>query len=139
MSIPTKIEDDPWVYHGEQEPDVRQDGKWMLFYPKTLLDSKWTTFCNLYDNDKIKGILRMKCSTNWRSDRSSDPDGGVIILYCTNSSNAKEIINIGKGILPYLKDYQSHAIYYKTTEQTFAGTKSTGCKKNYTYFINIPK
>jgi hypothetical protein len=90
MTIPTETTDSYWVYHGIssiERKDIKDVGKWMLFYPKSKLDSKWAEFCSLYDETNLPGILSMKCSTSLKSSRSSNDGEGVIILYCNNSSN----------------------------------------------------
>jgi hypothetical protein len=142
MLSPTETTDSYWVLHGissVDRKDVKDVGKWMLFYPKSKLDLKWKEFCNLWDEKKLPGILSMKCSTSLKSSRSSSDSEGVIILYCNNSSNETEIINIGKSLIPYIQDYYINTIYYKTDTQTRAGTKSTGTIINHTYKITIEK
>ena len=139
MALPTQITNAYWIYHGGLDVIFIDTGKWMLFYPKLLLDSKWIELCNLFDNGKLFGVVSMKCSTSMKNPRSStsNNDNGVIILYCNYSSNEEEIMNIGKKIVYYIQDYPSYAIYYKTDEQTLVGTKATGATKNYTYMIKI--
>jgi hypothetical protein len=142
MPTPTEITDSYWVFHGMpsiEHKDIKDVGKWMLFYPKTKLDSKWAEFCGLYDETNLPGILSMKCSTSRKSSRSSNDSDGVIILYCNNSSNETEIMNIGKMIVPYIQDYPCKTIYYKTDLQTHIGTISTGSNTNHTYNITIEK
>ena len=96
MPTPTETTDAYFVYHRPQDlfgtssierEDIKDVGKWMLFYPKSKLDSKWAELCGLYDETKLPGILSMKCSTSLKSSRSSNDGEGVIILYCNNSSN----------------------------------------------------
>lgn len=140
MLTPTETTEDYWVYHGKSSlvsSELKDIGKWMLFYPKSNLDSKWAEFCSLYDENKLPGILSMKCSTSLKSSRSNNDSEGVIILYCNNSSNETEILNIGKRLVPYIQDYPSKTIYYKTDKQTRIGTKATGTITNHTYSITI--
>ena len=142
MPTPTETTDSYWVYHGIssiERKDIKDVGKWMLFYPKSKLDSKWAEFCSLYDETNLPGILSMKCSTSLKSSRSSNDGEGVIILYCNNSSNETEILNIGNGLVPYIQDYPSKTIYYKTDIQTRVGTIATGAITNHTYRITIEK
>jgi hypothetical protein len=142
MLTPTETTDSYWVYHGIssiERKDIKDVGKWMLFYPKSKLDSKWVELCGLYDETKLTGILSMKCSTSLKSSRSSNDDEGVIILYCNNSSSETEILNIGNGLMHYIQDYPSKTIYYKTDTQTRAGTIATGTIANHTYKITIEK
>ena len=137
MVTPTETTNWYWVYHGKASIELKDVGKWMLFYPKSKLDSKWAEFCSLYDETKLPGVLSMKCSTSLKSSRSSNDTEGVIILYCNNSSNETEILNIGNHLVPYIQDYPSKTIYYKTDIQTRAGTIATGAITNHTYRITI--
>jgi len=142
MPTPTETIDWHWVYHGESSiyrTYIKDVGKWMLFYPKSKLDSKWAEFCALYDETKLPGILSMKCSTSLKSPRSNNDGEGVIILYCNNSSTETEIRSIGNGLVPYIQDYLSNTIYYKTDMQTRVGTVATGAIVNHTYRITIEK
>lgn len=140
MPKPTEITEDYWVYHGKLSlllSELKEIGKWMLFYPDSKLDSKWAEICGLYDENKLPGILSMKCSTSLKSSRANNHNEGVIILYCNNSSNKTEILNIGKRLVPYIEDYQNKTIYYKTDIQTRVGTVATGAITNHTYSITI--
>jgi hypothetical protein len=139
MSTPTETTDQYWVYHGISSIEPKDVGKWMLFYPTSTLDLKWVEFCSLYDESKLPGILSMKCSTSLKNSRSSNDSEGVIILYCNNSSNETEILNIGNRLVPYIQDYLGKTIYYKTNIQTRAGTIATGSISNHTYKITIEK
>ncbi len=142
MLSPTEVTDSYWVFYGQpsiERKDIKDIGKWMLFYPKAKLDIKWQEFCKLYDENKLPGVLSMKCSTSLKSERSINDSEGVIILYCNNSSNEIEILNIGKSLIPYIQDYPSKNIYYKTDVQTYAGTNTTGSLTNHTYKITIEK
>ena len=138
MSLPTEITDSYWVFHGTSNAKEKKDvGKWMLFYPKNMLDKKWKEMCILWDNNKLLGVLSMKCSTGKLNPRSSNDDEGIIILYCNNSGDEHEIMRIGKNIIPYIQDYPINRIFYKTDLQTRIGTKATGIKINYSYILNI--
>jgi len=133
MALPTKIFDKYWVYHGDQSDlvDTIDIGKWMLFYTKTKIDSKWRELCDLFDNNKLSGVLLLKCSTSRPT--SNNNDSYVIILYCNNSSNKKEILNIGNNLIPYIQDHPKKKIYYKTDTQTRMGVLSV----NYTYSLEM--
>jgi len=134
---PSKVNSLPWVYFGKKPSETNDVGKWMLFYPVEKIDIKWKQFCELYSTEKLPGILSMKCSTAYKNPRSSNHNDSVIILYCNNSHDEEDIINIGKCILPYIHDYPSKAIYYKTDTQTREGTRATGKTVNSTYKLYI--
>ncbi len=140
---PISIDDYPWIYEENiiYEPTSRENiGKWMLFYPKNKLNKYWQRMRKKYNKNKLNGVISMKCSTNMYNPRSSDNNYGVIILYCNNSNNKDKIIEIGYKILKYAnyKKYAKYShIFYKTDEQTFSGTRSTGQNKNYNYKILV--
>lgn len=138
-----------WVYKFPkpvQENIIEKDnideniifGKWMLFFPKNVLNDYWQILCNHFDNNKLKGIEMMKCSTAKENARASNKDEGVIILYCNGEE--KHIMKCGKRILRRI-DYSKYAktpyIYYKSNNQTTIGTRATGIKKNYLFRIEI--
>ena len=128
-----------WNFHAEWTQDVKDVGKWMLFYPKDRMEEKWNLFCKLRDEGKLGGVQRMKCSTGLYNPRASSQDDGVIILYCCNSSDKDAILETGKCLIPYLQDYLSERIYYKTDIQTSAGTIATGAVYNHTNSLQIPR
>jgi hypothetical protein len=135
---PMSVTDFPWVFHGDSSVEMNNVGKWMLFYPVCQIDNKWKEMCDLYDNRKLIGISSMKCSTAYENSRSSNSDEKVIILYCNNSDDEKQIMEIGKILKQYIQDYKtSNTIYYKTDKQTKIGTYATGARKNYTYKLSV--
>lgn len=139
MLLPMSVTDYSWVYHGISSVKSNNVGKWMLFYPTSQIDKKWLEICSLYDQNKLPGIVDMKCSTSKPNPRSTNDKEQVIILYCNNSNNEEEIIKIGKSLLPYIRDYSKNTIYYKTDTQTAMGTGATGVKKNSTYKLSVEK
>jgi len=133
------ITDSYWLRHGQSDVTYNNVGKWMLFYPKSKINEKWSELCKLWDNKKLKGVVSMKCSTALENSRASSVNEGVIILYCNDSDNKDSIIKIGNTIRLYINDYPNDAIYYKTDYQTSIGTKATGATKNYLYKIDIDR
>ena len=104
-----------------------------LFYDKLLMNDSWMLAKKLYRENKLQDIMSMKCCTVKKNPRASSNSEGIIILYCTNSSNEKTIMKIGKKILEMFNYKKRRIIYYKTDSQTYEGTSATGCKKNHTY------
>ena len=142
--LPSKISNTPWLYEESNHPRLYEEskfldyfsddtGKWMLFYDKKTLDDAWSLAKTLYREDKLKGVVSMKCSTNYKNSRASTQNDGVIILYCNNSSDEDTIMDIGKNILNTFKYTEKQTIFYKTASQTSEGTRATGCKTNSTY------
>lgn len=138
MRVPSEVSDNYWIYYGfDRLNESYNVGKWMLFYSKKMLDIKWAELCNAFNDNKLLGITCMKCSTAKKNDRASNNDDGVIILYCNNSENENEILDIGRNILNYIQDYSSTYIYYKTDIQTSLGTRATGMSYNWTYKLAV--
>ena len=95
--LPLEVSDIPWLYEINNEGVKYVDtGKWMLFYDKSLINEAWVISKKLYRENKLDGVISMKCSTAYENPRASTLDEGIIILYCNNSSNEETIINIGK-------------------------------------------
>jgi hypothetical protein len=132
--LPLEVSDFPWLYEINNEGVKYVDtGKWMLFYDKSLINEAWVLSKKLYRENKLDGVISMKCSTAYENPRASTLDEGIIILYCNNSSNEETIMNIGKKIIEMFDYKENQFIYYKTDLQTREGTKATGSKKNHTY------
>jgi hypothetical protein len=110
-------------------------GKWMLFYNKNEINKKWKLAQELYRENKLNNVTKMKCSTSFENPRSSNLNEGVIILYCNNSSDEEKIMIIGENILKKFNYEHRPYICYKTDKQTNEGTRATGNQKNYTYMI----
>jgi hypothetical protein len=134
---PTRITHSYWVSEFSKTERPNKDvGKWMLFYPKSELDGMWQTFHGLFILGKLPGVVGMKCSTGKSNGRASDKSEGVIILYCNDSKNEPSILAIGKTILSHIGAYRGSYIYYKTDEQTGAGTRATGTTRNHIYKLS---
>ena len=100
--LPLEVSDSPWLHENLDSEGVsigENTGKWMLFYDKSSMNEVWISAKKLYRENKLYGIKSMKCSTAYENPRASTLDDGIIILYCNNSSNEEEIMNIGKKIL----------------------------------------
>jgi hypothetical protein len=138
--LPLEVDDSPWLYERKNEINnqLNDPGKWMLFYTKELLNEKWKLARELYNDNKLTGVVSMKCSTNFKNPRASSENNGIIILYCENSKNEEVILNIGKNILEKFYYENSQMIYYKTDLQTYEGTIATGSKQNHTYKLVNP-
>lgn len=145
--LPMQVTESPWLYeygnyynsYSERQNQTEDDGiyydsgKWMLYYNNSLMNEKWTLAKNIYRKNKLDGVISIKCSTAKINPRASSNDDGIIILYCSNSSNKKKIMNIGYTIIESFNYKKQKYIYYKTNEQTYEGTIATGKKKNHTY------
>jgi hypothetical protein len=139
MNPPMDVTDASWVYHTRLTDETVNVGKWMLFWPNTLLNAKWQAICRAWDEGQLLGVFGMKCSTARPNPRSSNPHEGVIIMYCNNSEDEEHIMDIGKRISLHLHDYPREYIYYKTDEQTHVGTAATGAINNSTYRLDLER
>jgi hypothetical protein len=75
----------------------------MLFVDKILIDNMWMDLCEYYIDGLLNGIKSMKVSTNVINPRAKPSNTGVIILYCNNSSDKDNILEIGKNLLKLSK------------------------------------
>ena len=118
--LPLDVSDFLWLYEKtdrKKSEFYKNIGKWMLFYDKKMMNDNWILAKKLYRENKLESIISMKCSTNYNNPRASSLDEGVIILYCSDSSNEEKIINIGKNILEMFDYKEKQFIYYKTYKQ----------------------
>ena len=113
-------------------------GKWMIFRPKEDIENIWEKAKKCYKSNSLNGVTHMKCSTRKDNERASSENTGVIILYCPDSHNENHIKRIGTKILEIFPCTDNEYIYYKTDEQTLAGTRATGQDKNYLYKLKNP-
>ena len=132
---------DFWVYYNHTDESkwtfdaqgrLDREGKWMLFYPKEELDSRWEEACNHFAADRFGEVADMKVSTFRPNPRASDPNWGVIVLYTPHLTEQKQKAT-GYAIMNAM-GYQEK-MYYKTDDQTSAGTSATGQIRNHTYCI----
>ncbi len=108
---------------------------WMLFYEKSLMDAQWIKACDHFDSGRFgENIRAMKVSTFKDNDRSSNPQGGVIIIY-TPTAHKDDVMRWG-SYMQEAKDY-GPAMYFKTAAQTLAGTLATGQHGNHT--LSLPR
>ena len=116
---PTQVFDNYWVYALEQEAVTRypsQDGKWMMFFHISEMDTRWNQACNLYRSGKLFGVNSMKASTaqqNPMPERLHGPDEGIIIFYCGPSEDEANVMQYGRNILNHM-NYPRETFYYKS-------------------------
>ena len=133
---------DYWVYFHHPNPsivekpaetdDVVEDGKWMLFYPKSELDARWKEACESVLASRFGVVRMMKVSTFLENPRSSDPDKGVIILD-TPRANKDVVMETGRLIMETMQYHVT--MYFKTNVQTRGGTAATGQLTNHTLYL----
>ena len=84
----------------------------------------------------------MKVSCGGRHNpRAQDNDSQVLIFYCGPPEDEANVLSYGENLLRRMR-YQPNSsnpyIFYKSDQQTFAGTKATGQKKNHLYKLKVP-
>jgi len=104
LKIPTR-----WIEENRLSKGIFNRGKWMLFYKKAQLYNKWNLVKELYIMGKLEGVDSIKVS----ADCDKKKNTGVIIIYCNNSQNNKEIIEIGKRLIKILDYYSKPKLFYK--------------------------
>lgn len=134
ISIDLEVEEiynDNWF-----EPAKR--GKWMLFYPRNLMDKKWQEAVKLYKNKELTGIQSIKCSTAAVNERAGDRTNGAIRFACGPYDDSEAVQSYGRNVVEKM-NYTSPFgfIAYKTDEQSAIGTRATGARKNYYYRIPV--
>jgi hypothetical protein len=138
---PMSVHDRYWLWeHPAEETNTGGgvEAKWLLWYRKSELTQNWLRAISLFRDNKLNCVNCMKVSTARVNKRASSEDDGVIIMY-TNADNKNDIIEIGRNIVQQMgaEDINSTYIFYKTNEQTVAGTRATGQNRNYTYRIMV--
>ena len=125
--LPMNTHDAYWLFERGNGKSSTDTGKWMLFCPNDTMNDKWKSIKQMCKDGKIK------CSTGKENPRSSCSKSGIIILYSYHSADEEWITTVGNNSLATLYYHECPYMYYKTDEQTFQGTRATGCNKNYTY------
>lgn len=124
MEFDKFLSEPQWMYYSPRKIRINEEnggsGKWMIYYNgSTLLHNKWEEFKQLYDDGVLGNVVSMKCSTDVRIKQYHN-DQGVIVIYCQNSADEKNIMDIGNKIKRYLlhTGYDHPFLYYKTNAQT---------------------
>jgi len=139
---PSQVSDQFWLFERPQGAMGPVDGKWMLFYPNKDMDAAWIKAKKLFRGGLLTGISAMKVSTARDNSRASDSGSRVLICYCGPVNDEPNVLRYGENLLAQMKYRPVNSnpfIYYKSDDQTSAGTRATGQRKNHLYKILIPK
>jgi hypothetical protein len=116
---PSQVFDSYWVYALEDNraatfPNL--DGKWMMFFPMSEMDARWTEACQLYRSGRLFGVNSMKASTakqNPMPERLHGPNEGIIIFYCGPCEDQANVMAYGRNILNNMH-YPRETFYFKS-------------------------
>jgi len=134
------FESDPQISDKWGDYDIKLSGKWMMFYPWSIMDEKWEEAVEQYRSGKLTGIKSMKVATKKQNPRASDASTGVIIFYCGPENDEKLMMSYGHNLLKYFPYTNAFGfMYYKSDIQTLQGTRATGQKSNSKYRIPVPR
>jgi hypothetical protein len=142
---PLKVKDVAFIYEintsiYSKSSDI-DCGKWMLFYEKKIISDNWYEIKKLYNQGELSGVKYIKCSTSGENPdaTSISKTHGVIMFYCAESSNEKEILKIGETITKKVSNYKTSYgnIYYKSNQQSTNGSRTSGQKINHKYSLKI--
>jgi len=133
--------DDYFLFERGRDSRLNCDGKWMLFYLNRNIDAAWVKAKALFRKGLLTGIAGMKVSGARHNPRAQDNDSHVLIFYCGPVEDEENVLSYGANLLRLMR-YQPNSsnpyVYYKSDQQTFAGTKATGQKKNHLYRLRVP-
>jgi len=139
---PSQVSNDYWIYEtSTSHSSSPGGGKWMLFYRNKDIDAAWIKAKTCMRSGILAGIAAMKVSTARENARASDKDSQVIIFYCGPPDDEDSVVRYGKNLVEamnYVSINSNPHVYYKSDEQTVAGTKATGQRKNHLYKIRVP-
>ena len=141
-SIPSTCSDEWLHYEGELPPllmlkgdrDVSLRGKWIVWCKKSQLDSVWHRARRALAEGRIEGVDGMKCSTLVGGPRASLQGEHAMIFY-NQSGQEASILRAGRSIIRHM--YCKDTIFFKTNQQTRAGTVTTGQLRNWRFYLRV--
>lgn len=139
---PSQVSSAYWLFESSSAPaSSAGGGKWMLFYLNKDIDAAWIKAKTLMRKGLLTGIPSMKVSTARENARASDSNSQVIIFYCGPPEDEAAVVRYGENLVKVM-NYRSlnsnPFVYYKSDDQTMAGTRATGQGKNHLYKIRVP-
>ena len=137
MLNPTTVTDRYWLREVLPVDEVNNPGKWLLFFPPDRVDDGWEEIRQMFLDGELPGVIQVKVSTAKPSNRKSGTDY-VGCLHCNHSSDDRGIKDIGRAILERTGYVEKPYIYYKSDEQTEAGTRATRGRKSVNHLYKLP-
>ena len=139
--LPLDIYDRPWLRFDKKysEKSIKICGKWVLYFnDKSLMNEVWKVAIKSLMEDKLYGVYRLECSTNYVGQTGKLCPIGMLIFVCDvspNEENEEIILNVGKNILEIFNYDERQSIYYKS-KQYYITETSIPNLKNYTYKLD---
>lgn len=133
--LPLDVCDRPWLRFDKKysEKSIKICGKWALYFnDKSLMNEVWKVAIKSLMEDKLYGVQRLECSTNYIGQTGTIYIIGILIFVCDvspNEENEKIITNVGKNILEIFNYDERQSIYYKSSP-------TIPTSKNYTYKLD---
>ena len=133
--LPLDVCDRPWLIFDKKysEKSIKICGRWALYFnDKSLMNEVWKVAIKYLMEDKLYGVQRLECSTNYVGKTGHLCTIGMLIFVCDvspNEENEEIIMNVGKNILEIFNYDERESIYYKS--KTTIPTS-----KNYTYKLD---
>lgn len=115
--------------------DSKPGGKWMLYFPRDIINKKWQEAAGLYRERKLCGIKYISCSTAASNPSAIEAQGkGVILFACGPCEDEALVTNYGKTIIQEM-NYTSNVGYigYMADDPSAVKAMPFMERKNYLY------
>ena len=138
--LPLDVYNRPWLRFDKKlsEKSIKICGKWALYFnDKSVMNEVWKVAIKSIMEDKLYGVQRLECSTNYVSKSGYPCSIGMLIFDCDVSPNEEIIMNVGKNILEIFNYDERQNIYYKSNQSISIIKEITiPTSKNYTYKLD---
>jgi len=139
--LPLDVYDTPWLRFDKKTIPKKICGKWALYFnDKSLMNEVWKVAIKSLMEDKLYGVQRLACSTNYVGKSGRICTIGTLTFACDVSpdeENEEIIMNVGKNILEIFNYDERQPVYYKSDESTLFKKEFTiPTSKNYTYKLD---
>ena len=141
--LPLDVYDTPWLRIDKKysEKSIKICGKWALYFnDKSLMNEVWKIAIKSLMEDKLYGVQRLECYTNYVGQTGHTCTIGTLIFVCDvspNEENEEIIMNVGKNILEIFNYDERQNIYYKSNQSISIIKEITiPTSKNYTYKLD---
>ena len=141
--LPLDVYDSRWLRFDKKysEKSIKICGKWALYFnDKSLMNEVWKVAIKSLMEDKLYGVQRLECPTNYVEKSGRTCTIGMLIFVCDvspNEENEEIIMNVGKNILEIFNYDERQNIYYKSNQSISIIKEITiPTSKNYTYKLD---